>query len=272
VNIIWSAIDRELTRKGSSFYLCEFADVMMRTICTLYPVLDIHSVRVHLAAVSTSPVFYITPPTDDSVATNAKAFAFKVVENKTKFDKEVSFLKRIKRAFSSCYYVSDSTTLETDNRTLTCTGDYDWFQLATWKKKSSYGVIVMKPGSRLRITDVDDTDGSVYSQLFQNLQIVHQCGIVHGDISTRNFVQFKSGWQIIDFEFAAEIVGGDEYLDRYGMISNPKGTYRHYCCGYRAYEMIQSADASVVEWTIANDLEMLQYACRCGNQTKRKFV
>ncbi len=84
---------------GSSFYLSNHAPVIAKTLqeC-LFPWKDLHSIRVNVASISQSVVYYITPPDicRSTVTVANKAYALKVMSDADMFTQEVEKLERIK--------------------------------------------------------------------------------------------------------------------------------------------------------------------------------
>ena len=120
------------------------------------------------------------------------------------------------------------------------------------------GVIVMRPGSRDKLQDIVDKDGSIFSQLLRSLSVAHAVNIAHCDISPNNCVKFDDKWQVIDYGLATrmETVDSGEVS---GAVAIRKRTYQHQCCGYRVRTEvdIQTRLNVWIEWTAQDDVEML---------------
>mmetsp|Transcript_30373 Transcript_30373/g.41600 ORF Transcript_30373/g.41600 Transcript_30373/m.41600 type:complete len:127 (+) Transcript_30373:1077-1457(+) len=124
----------------------------------------------------------------------------------------------------------------------------------------------MRPASRNRLSQVDDTDGAIFGQLLQSLSVAHKAGVLHCDLSPRNCLQFLDGsWQVVDYGLSGAITQREGwYTDYSGRIWVQKGSFQHMCCGRRAFDIVQENDFNVVEidWTVGDDIDMLYRTCQ----------
>ena len=257
---------------GSSFYLSNHAPVIAKTLqeC-LFPWKDLHSIRVNVASISQSVVYYITPPDigTNHVTVNNKSFAFKVMSDADMFTREVEKLERIKAnwtEYQGFYYITNSDTLfkkltvETKRN-----AKYSWFEHSN-KDCYDYHVIIMRPAYRTNLLDVVDSTGQIYDELLRSLAVAHKAGVLHCDLSPNNCLQFTDGWQVVDYGLSIDIeYDKEDWMTKYsGYVTIQKNSFQHRCCGHRAFTIVSECDDRnevALTWTVADDLAMLQRAC-----------
>jgi serine/threonine protein kinase len=235
-----------------------------------------HSIRVNVASVSQSVVYYVTPPIGKTVNAKEKLYAFKLMSDKSLFEREVEKLNRIKLVWENdisnqdFYYVGNSDSFFQTQGMIATNASKRYAWLATTSNQDySYHIIIMRPALRTKLCDVVDTTGKVYSELLRSLAIAHKAGVLHCDLSPNNCLQFTYGWQVVDYGLSIDIEVKEDWMTSYsGRVSIQKGSYQHRCCGDRAFEIISGSEHRVIEfdWTVADDLEMLQRACSRQNR------
>jgi len=277
VNTVWNGMSAAVRARGDSFYLTKHGRIIANTLQSLFPGVDIHSIRVNVASVSQSVVYYVTPPLAQSkkVFIGEKRYALKIVADVTSFQHEINSLKRVeeiwKNEFPSqnFYYITNSNEL---TPTWSIPRQYSWLVAREAAVSDSgdpqYGVIVMYPATRQRLTQFTDADGEIFGQLFRSLSVAHQAGVMHCDLSPRNCLLFPdNNWQVVDYGLSGVITNREVWFTNYsGRISVQKGSYQHRCCGRRAWDIIQEEgndlDLVEIDWTVGDDIEMLQRTCR----------
>lgn len=276
VNTVWNGMTAAVRAQNDAFYLTNHGHIIANTLQSLFPGIDIHSIRVNVASVSQSVVYYATPPLAQTkkVIIAEKRYALKIVADAASFEHEILSLKRVeevwKREFpsQSFYYITNSNEL---TPTWSTSRQYSWFVAReSTVGDPRYGVIVMYPATRQRLTQVDDADGEIFGQLFRCLSVAHQAGVLHCDLSPRNCLLFPDyNWQVVDYGLSGVITNHEEgWFTKYsGRTSVQKGSYQHECCGRRAWDIIEGNESeplSLVEidWTVGDDIEMLQRTCR----------
>ena len=261
INNIWNEVCKAVEVVGNSYYLIPEAPIIFQTIQWLNNEVDLHSVRVHVAGISSSPVFYITLPINGNVIVQAKSWAFKIVIAKDAFTREVLFLKAIKEQWNlenDFYYLNDTDTLLNEiantghNLRMKKKARYDWLDFS--KLAMTGGIIVMRPGDRDKLRCTIDANGSIFSQLLASLKIAHKASILHCDISPSNCMKFGDDWQLIDYGLAVPMLDNG-----YGEVTIEENTYQRVCCGYRVQVLLKDVDK--IRWTIEDDVEMLHCAC-----------
>ena len=278
VNILWNSVCNTVAIRGDSYFLTKEAPMIFSVLHGLAPTTDLHAIRVHLANLSESPVYYVTVPRIGASIveeTDIEGCAIKVVLNRQQFKTEVSMLRKIEESWNLAddfYYYSDSERLcENKAGTLSVrlTADIDrkycWLKLPKQFPIENGGIIVMVPGSRTKLNDIKDSTGSVFAQLRDSLRVAHTAGILHCDVSPNNCVLFGNCWQVVDYGLA---VTGTRTAngDLVGNVTIRRNSYQHLCCGYTAFQLINeqlsksTADTVTVEWTPSDDFEMLYFA------------
>eukprot|EP00597_Dinobryon_sp_UTEXLB2267_P002037 CAMPEP_0170081592 /NCGR_PEP_ID=MMETSP0019_2-20121128/17408_1 /TAXON_ID=98059 /ORGANISM="Dinobryon sp., Strain UTEXLB2267" /LENGTH=237 /DNA_ID=CAMNT_0010296073 /DNA_START=645 /DNA_END=1356 /DNA_ORIENTATION=- len=219
VNTVWNGMTAAVRIHGDSFYLTKHGHILANTLQSLFPHMDIHSIRVNVASMSRSVVYYVTPPlAPQKLIIANKFYALKIVADIPSFEHEIQSLKlveemwRNERCCQKFYYITNSDEL---NPTWSISRQYLFMVVAREAAVSDpqYGVIVMRPASRNRLSQVDDTDGAIFGQLLQSLSVAHK-------------VTQREGW----------------YTDYSGRIWVQKGSFQHMCCGRRAFDIIQEND------------------------------
>lgn len=283
VDTIWCGMLQQIGRMGKKYFLTEHAPLIFRTLAKLCPAYDLHSIRVHLASVSRSTVYFITLPEKTGsvykVSTVKKsqdqiAFAFKVVLDNEQFATEVSILNEIARQWVEdglsyqFYYRANFSalrnTIEFAPGQISCVPTvankaqcgYNWVDVP-YEDSTSGGVIIMRQGSRAKLQDeIVASNDKIYSELLECLTRVHKLGFHHRDIRPVNCLCFDEMWQLIDFDLAAK--------------ASPDGTsYAMLCCqddqyqraGFNIQQNSLLDTRTAVEWTFRDDLEMLHKAC-----------
>ena len=272
VNNIWNGMTDRVRSLGSAFYLTKHAPVIAKTLQCLFPGDDLNSIRINVASCSQSVVYYVTPPDfGKTVNVKRKLYALKVISDKAQYHAEVDKLEKIKIEWEKdisdqrFYYVTHSDSLfKKPGMTIPMIqSKYSW--LAT-SYEEDYHIILMLPALRISLYDVVDTTGQIYSELLRSLAIAHKAGVLHCDLSPNNCLKFSDGWQVIDYGLSVNIENKDDedWMTNYsGGVSMQRGSYQHRCCGQRAFEIISESEHIEIEfdWTVADDLEMLQRAC-----------
>ncbi len=275
INAIWNGINDCVQSLGSSFYLTKHAPAIANTLAHLYSNCDLHSIRIHVASVSHATVYYVTPPIAGKVYADRKQCALKVISDKTQFDHEVSHLKKVKSVWDqdqtgSFYYITNSDALRSEELKVQ-SKLYSWFEASN--NDNNHHIIVMEPALRNKLWDLEDTS-KAYSELLRSLSVAHNAGILHCDVSPNNCLQFMDGsWQVVDYGFSVEIEKREpDWMKSSGNVTIRKNSYQHLCCGYRAFDIISGNDRNLVEveWTIGDDLEMLQRACSKERQAAER--
>jgi hypothetical protein len=269
IDVIWNGVC-DAIKNRDDYYLTSHAKLILHTIPLLNPVVDVHSVRVHVAGVSRSTVYYITFPSQISrkVNTKIKDYAFKVMLNDAEFKKEVNVLKRIKNHWDfpeSFYYIHDSDSLSSFAQVSPIVKKYCWLKnISSCNDTNSRiavnagGVIIMLPASRNRLDTTVDTTGKIFSELLKSLSFAHSAGFLHCDLRPSNCLLFGEEWQVIDYDLAIQISNN---VTKSGLITQFPKQRAH---GYRISEVINDKVTKFenqVEWTINDDIEMLHIAC-----------
>jgi len=274
VNTVWNGMTAAVRVQGDSFYLTKHGHIIANTLQSIYPRLDIHSIRVHVAGMSRSVVYYVTPPfalVTKRVNIAEKSYALKVVADISSFEHEIQSLKRVEEVWINTfpnqkfYYVTNSNML---HPTWSEVQQYSWLvahEVAV--SDPQYGVIVMLPATKKLITQEDDADGNIFGQLLRCLSVAHHAGVLHCDLSPSNCLQFfDDSWQVVDYGLSGFITNRENgwFTNHSGKISVQKGSNQHKCCGRRAFDIVQENDFNVVEidWTVGDDIDMLYRTCQ----------
>lgn len=283
VDDIWCGILDQIGRVGKKYFLTEQAPLIFRTLAKLCPAYDLHSIRVHVASVSRSTVYFITLPEKKSTVYQVStvkrdqsdvSFAFKVVMDVERFANEVSFLKKLAckwnddgrgnqfyyRGFfsdSGCIEIAPGHTIfqsSKANKAICC---YNWIDVP-YENSPPGGVIIMRQGSRVKIEEViQGNNDKIYSELLDSLTLAHDLGIHHRDIRPANCLCFGDTWQLIDFDMAATAS-----TDGTSSIILRLGDHQYECAGYNI-KLNANTSSVQVQWTYRDDLEMLHKTC-CG--------
>jgi hypothetical protein len=273
VNIVWNGMTAAVENRGDAFFLTKHGRVLANTVQSLFPTLDIHSIRVNVASTSQSVVYYVTAPFSllDGVHITEKRYALKIVADVTSFRREILALNRVKAVWEergpnqTFYYLMNS------DEHLFCVSSpkkiYSWFvSREAAASEMKYGVIVMLPAYRTPLTTTEDVDGRIFAKLLESLSVAHKAGVLHCDLSPRNCLRFPGDcWQVVDYGLSCEITQHNGWFTSHsGKVLVQKGSYQHKCCGWTASNIIEEDEELEVEidWTIGFDLEMLQRACR----------
>ncbi len=266
INAIWNGINDCVQSLGSSFYLTKHAPAIANTLAYLYPNHDLHSIRIHVAGVSHATVYYVTPPIAGEVYAYEKQCALKVISDRGQFEHEVTQLEKIKSVWDqyqtvSFYYKTNSDVLKSEVLKVS-SKPYSWFEASN--NDNNHHIIVMQPALKNKLWDLEDTS-KAYSDLLRSLSVAHNAGILHCDVSPNNCLQFMDGsWQVVDYGLSVQIEKREpDWMTSSGYVTILKNSFQHLCCGYRAFDIISGFDRDLVEfeWTIGDDLEMLQRAC-----------
>ena len=283
VDTIWCGMLQQIGLIGKRYFLTDHAPLIFRTLAKLCPAYDLHSIRVHVASVSRSTVYFITLPEKTGsvykVSTvkksqNQFAFAFKVVMDNDRFGEEVSILNEIAQQWLEdglgyqFYYRANFSALRntiefapgqiisvpTVANKAQC--GYNWVDVP-YEYSTSGGVIIMRQGSRAKLQEeIEANNDKVYSDLLECLTRVHKLGFHHRDIRPANCLRFDEMWQLIDFDLAAK--------------SSSDGTSSALLCcqddqyqraGFNIQQNFLLETSTAVEWTFRDDLEMLHKAC-----------
>lgn len=279
VDSIWNGYTA-MSARQSSYYLNEDAPYIIRALHNVVDKsVDLHSVRVTVADISMSTVYYITvPSTRNTLYVNrkTKTYAFKIVRQQDKFDKEVQLLRRVKAQWDA-----NSNTIGRKFYYLCDSGDYGKYQ-THGERASNYswlprddpsvilpgGVIIMQPGVRERNISIG-MEKFVFPQLLESVLQAHEAGVLHCDIRPCNIVKFVDdtgeNWQVVDFGEGALIettADTSRSLQRVcATITLKQNTVQYYYAGPHIHRQMEHGGMFVkVRYTAADDIEMLAHA------------
>mmetsp|Transcript_30373 Transcript_30373/g.41599 ORF Transcript_30373/g.41599 Transcript_30373/m.41599 type:complete len:173 (+) Transcript_30373:521-1039(+) len=118
VNTVWNGMTAAVRIHGDSFYLTKHGHILANTLQSLFPHMDIHSIRVNVASMSRSVVYYVTPPlAPQKLIIANKFYALKIVADIPSFEHEIQSLKlveemwRNERCCQKFYYITNSDEL-----------------------------------------------------------------------------------------------------------------------------------------------------------------
>jgi serine/threonine protein kinase len=257
INTIWKGFSEKVENEGCSCFLTDHGSAILSLLKTRQD-LNLHSIRVHLADVSNSAVYYITYPVNNKIDIKKRNEAFKVMTNKKKFKEEKECLEKIKKVWKSnrkLYYIGNSDD-SNEKQFENVSENYNWFGSLN-NIESDAKIIIMLPALR-RSNTRKDTNLLIFSQLLESLSFVHKAGVLHCDIRPSNCLKFSDGWQLVDFDLAIHS------KNNCGEFSLKIGTEQQKCAGYRINEVIKSEvekEEVMVTWTVYDDIEMLNIAC-----------
>jgi len=96
VNTVWNGMTAAVRIHGDSFYLTKHGHILANTLQSLFPHMDIHSIRVNVASMSRSVVYYVTPPlAPQKLIIANKFYALKIVADIPSFEHEIQSLKLV---------------------------------------------------------------------------------------------------------------------------------------------------------------------------------
>lgn len=239
VDHIYSSLRDVVDKEGPQYYLTSHAPLIFNALKLINQEIlapptanpQLLRVRVHVAVVSNTTVYYVTPCKNGVVCADKKVFAFKVVTDTENFERETDFLDRIAGSWTASslgpfYYLGRynhtyCTINFTDDGRQTVQTSASFYTTARteaveWLSgdlmpQGEGGVIIMRAAERTGPECNNKESLSLkFCQLFASLRVAHQLGIVHCDLRPSNFVYFREMdntgyWQVIDYDHAAQI-------------------------------------------------------------------
>ena len=287
VDTVYTGILRAVQKDGSSFYLTKHGPIIMNALSHICST-SLHEVRVHVAAVSHSTVYYITVPGRGLkyVEKNTKTYALKVMLDTDRFKKESQMLRKIKDKWTiserNFYFIGDydATTnklvIDDAFKGQQCSWDANFCWTGLKNKTdvgnlSAGGVLIMHPANRTCLKgaiESETVEGKIFSELFDSLQQAHKMHILQCDSRPSNCMEFQDGWQVIDYDMAIGMqdVVDTPFYDLGGELSTVMGCSQYSNSGFSIKNKYPSSEYEIgaqltVDWTVADDIKMLQMSC-----------